>query len=360
MRTEHPPIGPRRSAPPKNMPEGFVAPYDAFEPRFIEGNHVAFEIIGVQAHKSETDVREVIARIDSCLAESDGPNRIEYGQTLRGKACEVRFCYWQDPAQHRAWAKQSKLEEVLGDEAYLSSPFGLWRESCLISLDHNETSYSRRDDLTGFGHFADALEVTPVHAYWGSARDRVVAAADDDLNATAKVQAVADDYGLGRRVTVTAPANSCLIRSTQDLTVANDAQLRTYTIDVRQTLIDGIAYLENNRIESGCAGIRYYGEENSSGDRTMRTSITGFFDSLASLEKWTHTHSTHNAIMAAFMTMVEQYQGEPGLHLWHEITVFPDGTLFGDYVNCSAEGTLMGLGQNIRQKHHQLPGEDMR
>lgn len=345
-------IGPRRSAPPKSMPADFEPAYDAFEPRFLEGDHVVFEIIGVQAHEQAVNLHEAVALIDACLAEPNGPDRVESGQTLRGKPSEVRFAYWQNLAQHKAWVEQSGLESLLSDHAYLSGPIGLWRESCVISLDHNETSYSRRDDLTGFGHFADALEVTPVHGYWGSARDRVVAAADNELDTLATVQPVANNLGLGRRVTVAAPEHTCLIRSTQDLTLANEAQLQTYVNEVRQTLVDGIAYLEDNGEESGCAGIRYYGEENSSGDRALRTSITGFFSCLSSLEKWTHTHSTHNAIMAAFVTMVERYRGEPGLHLWHEITVFPKGTLFGDYVNCFAEGTLMGLGNEVKHVEH--------
>ena len=89
--------------------------------------------------------------------------------------------------------------------------------------------------------------------------------------------------------------------------------------------------------------MRLVDEIDSNGSDVGRTCGIGYFNSLSDLEHWTHNHPTHGAIMESFIGMVQRFEGQPGLHLWHEISVFPSGSLKAEYINCTGDGGLLGL-----------------
>ncbi len=333
-------IGPRRKAPPVHRPDGFETQYDAYEPRFKQLDDLVMVIFGVEIRSGEGLAIE--ARLLQALKHDGGPGLLEHGQvkTGFGPHSKIWFAYWLSQEEYENWCAHSGIEDLFSDDALLDGDIGLWREYCHVSLDHNETSYSREENVTGLANFCDNIEVTPHHGYWGSARDRMVATADDDLDATGKYRSVDIQKTLGKRVQITAPKNTCLIKTTQDLSLANDAQLAIYHETVEPALHAGLNYLRANGEVSGCLGMRFMQELPSSGE-AMRTIGIGYFTSLGTLENWTHHHPTHEKIMQVFTEMVGQFNGQPGLHLWHEISVFDAGRLTGDYVNCSADGTLM-------------------
>lgn len=335
-------IGPRRKAPPVNMPENFKPPYDAFEPRFKATDHLILVIFGVEVRR--TGGAPERQAIESRLHQKeDGPLIIEHGVVKDGFGPKsyVWFAYWSNEASYKTWCEKSKIDEIFGDSKLLQGDVGLWREYCKISLDHNETSYSREENVSGIANLCDSVEVTPIHAYWGSARDRMVAAADNDLVATGHYTATKFRESIGKRLKVKAPTNVCMIKTTQDFSLINDEQLAIYHTDVEPAFNRGLQYLRDNPVDSGCIGMRFIEEANSTGVTGKRTLGLGFFESLGALEEWTHNHPTHIDIMKTFGSMVEKFQGQPGLHLWHEVTVFTEGNLYGEYVNCSADGTLL-------------------
>lgn len=342
-------LGPRRTAPPVAKPDGFSAPYDAFEPRFADHQGVTMLILGLEVRHGAGLPDALVNRLANCIARHPAPDILEYGTTTGevGPDARMYFLYWKNHADYRNWETASRILDLFADEDLLKGNVGLWRELAYISLDHNETSGSRPEPLTGLTNFADERATTPHHGYWGSARDRIVAAAQDDLGSDAPVEVQSSGWGLGRRVSVEAPENTCLIRSSQDLSEASAPQAAMYRESVKPALMGGLHYLEANGAESGCAGVRFVREDTSASDGAERTCVTGFFRSFADLENWTRDHPTHHAIMGSFLSMVEAWQGQPGLHLWHEITIFPAGTLFGDYVNCSVGGTLMRVGHDV-------------
>ncbi len=334
-------IGPRRTATPINMPDGFEAPYDAFEPRFKLLNDLVLVIFGIENRGGIIDgLRNALL---TELRHDNGPAVLEHAEVVEGfgPRSHIWFAYWKTQDEYERWCQNSKIEELFEDPAYLEGDLGIWREYCRISLDHNETSFSREENLTGLANFSDALEVTAIHAYWGSMRDRIAAAADDDLPAKTVRKTILPKDTLGKRIQIQAPKNVCLIKTTQDFSLINEAQQDIYRNSVEPALHAGLSYLRDHGEETGCVGMRFVEERTASGGAGYRTVGIGYFASMGHLEEWTHNSDTHNAIMAQFMAMVEQFQGNPGLNLWHEVTVFPAGWLTGDYVNCSPDGTLM-------------------
>jgi hypothetical protein len=334
-------IGPRRTAPPASQPEGFIAPYDAFEPRFRELNDLVLVIFGIEIRSG--DASTVRLRLLRELGRADGPEILEHGSVKSGfgSNCLTWFAYWKTQGAYAAWQANSAIDELFEDKHYLTGDIGIWREYCHISLDHNETSYSRKNDVTGIANLSDAMEITPTHGYWGSLRDRMVATAQHELQGESEHRELAAEVTLGKRIRIQAKKNSCLIKTTQDLSQISEEQLAIYTDRVEPALHSGIKFIRENAAETGCIGMRFIQELNASGEIGNRTIGVGYFASLGHLEKWTHTHPTHIEIMTQFGHMVEQFQGQPGLNLWHEVTVFPLGWLTGDYVNCSPDGTLL-------------------
>lgn len=343
--------GPRRLAPPVNRPAGFAPTYAAFEPRFAAGtDDLVVAIFGIENRGG--DAGPLRRRLLGALMRADGPVTIEHGVVRAGYGppSEVWFAYWRDIAAHARWSTASGIDALFDDASLLEGTLGLWREQGLISLDHNETSHSRADDLTGIATLADAVATTDIHGYWGSARDRLAAAAGDPLASELATVPPAPDPGmtLGRRLRVVAPNNVCLIRSSQDLTRTNQEQLRYYAAEVEPSLLAGLRYLRKPDGASGCLGVRLIDETDADGTPLGRSSVVGYFASLDALEAWTHRHPTHARIMASFLGLVRRFGGEPGLHLWHEITVFPAGRLVGDYVNCSPDGGLLRISGDLR------------
>lgn len=333
-------IGPRRKAPPTHRPDGFEPEYDAYEPRFRQLDDLVMVIFGIEARAG--DASPVRSRLLQALRHEGSPRLLERGQVKDGfgPKSEVWFAYWPSKNDYENWCKTSGIEDLFADEMLLSGDIGLWREYCYVSLDHNETSYSREENVTGLANFCDSIEVTPHHGYWGSARDRMVAAADEELAATGQHMSGTPQQTWGKRIQVVAQKNTCLIKTTQDFSLANSDQLAIYHDNVEPALHAGLNYLRDNAKEAGCIGMRFV-EEASSGEEAARTIGIGYFTSLGTLENWTHNHPTHGKIMQEFVSMVERFNGQPGLHLWHEISVFDAGRLTGDYVNCSPDGTLM-------------------
>jgi hypothetical protein len=334
-------LPPRRTAPPVSRPEGFEVAYDSFEPRFgPANNHVMFAQFGLENRGG--DASEIRGRLVACFSGHAAPEVVEHGRVREGfgPKAEMWFAYWRSQDSYRAWAARDDVTALWNDDSLLTGPIGVWREAGIISLDHNETSSSRGDDLSGLVHLSDGVAVTQVHGYWGSARDRMVAAAGDPLDPESPGSVSGQKPELGKRITITAPANACFIRTSQDVASASREQADFYSTEVEPVFHAAMQFLRANGPETGCIGMRFVEECDTAGIPKGRTCGLGFFDSLGALERWTHSHPTHVAIMGSFMGMVQRFQGSPGLHLWHEVTVFPAHSLIGDYVNCSADGGL--------------------
>lgn len=337
-------LPPRRRAPPRHQPPGHSVAYDAFEPRFHASRPDPLLLVIGLEHRGG-DAGGVRERLLAALGAADGPDVLEHGAVRPGLGgpAEVWFAYWCAPDAYARWTATSGIDELFGDRSLLVGGVGLFRERCFLSLDHNETSGSRPTRLSGLATLGDGMATTDLHGYWGSARDRIVAAAEDDLAAPSSPVPSGAHSGLRRRLKLQAPPNACLIRTSQDLADANPEQRAWYRAEVEPALLEGLRHLQAEPEASGCFGVRFIDERDVAGRRLDRTCALAYFRSLDALEAWTHRHPTHDRIMGAFLEMVGRFSGEPGLHLWHEVTVLPAGALAAEYVNCAMDGGLAGL-----------------
>ena len=170
-----------------------------------------------------------------------------------------------------------------------------WRETSAIPLDHFESSYSSTTVSAGFSKIAAELVVNDVHAYWGAARDRIPA------SGSALIDEIGHDWSSSRRadrLILSGPDRMCVIRSSQDWTLADADQKHWYEIQVAPTLLAGVGYLDDHPQNSECYRIRFIREVDEDWRPVDRTCVLAYFSGLKSLECWTHSHPTHLAIFA--------------------------------------------------------------
>ena len=145
----------------------------------------------------------------------------------------------------------------------------------------------------------------------------------------------------GKRIRITPPENICLIRSAQDWTQCRDSELDLYWKEVHPVLIEGMDFIRDNPLETGCISCRFMDELNGSGDQQSKTFGMAYFLTMAHLEAWVRSHPTHLAIFESFHRMVQQLDFRLDLKLWHEVIVLPQGPHVFEYLNCHERTGLL-------------------
>ncbi len=210
----------------------------------------------------------------------------------------VFMAYWVDPAVYERWR----------DGCDVLERDGIYCETAVIPADRWETIAGTKRPLPGVRNLT-SVDLTELHDYWGAARDRMAASAEDPFEAAP-----------GSPL----PANLCLIRSGQKWDECLDDEREMYFTDIEPKLRAGIDFLANNP-DTGCISSRFLREQTIDGEDLKSTSFVGWFDELASLEAWSRSHSTHLAIFHSFLSTVHRLGRPPKLRLWHEVSVLPEG-----------------------------------
>ena len=219
-------------------------------------------------------------------------------EEAQGDIETVFMAYWVDPAAYERWRDGCEVLERAG----------VYCETAIIPAERWETIAGTKRPLPGVRNLT-SVDLTELHDYWGAARDRMAASADDPFEAAA-----------GSPL----PANLCLIRSGQKWDECLDDEREMYFTDIEPKLRAGIEFLAANR-DSGCISSRFLREQTIDGEDLQSTSFVGWFDDLASLEAWSKSHSTHLAIFHSFLSTVHLLGRPPKLRLWHEVSVLPEG-----------------------------------
>ncbi|HKZ74724.1 MAG TPA: phenylacetaldoxime dehydratase family protein [Steroidobacteraceae bacterium] len=264
-----------------------------------------------------------------------------YHVDAQGHRNDALVCYFTSPARHERavaefadwWESPARLEEGVG----------YWRETFTAPTSHRETAFSAGDRPAGLGALATHDMVGPIaeHGYWGSARDRMPGSADDELVATSRPSPLMRET-LGRRITIEPGANLCIIRSGQDSTDCTGRELELYTRQVYPNLLNGMSFLRDNPVETGCYSCRFMTELDAGGQPTRRTFGLASFVSLGHLEQWAALHPSHLAIFVSFLGMAGELGPAMRLRLWHEVYVLPRGGGHRfEYVNCHAGTGLL-------------------
>lgn len=324
---------------PSLRPAGHVNQYDTWEIAIPAGaSHYVRSLIGVESRGG--DACELVDRVIALFDEPNGPATVSRGvaASAAGEHTDVFFAYWRSADDFSSWLAAPRVASLWADDAFITGPLGLWRESMVIPVERNETNYSNDAAYEGIAAMDPVMRKTDVHGYWGSARERIPASSHDSMPAPEPAfirKMPTSGETLGRRVSMALPGNTCVIRSFQDWSEAQPTESDWYLQRVEPVLRVGLEYLNSHRTEAGCYGMRYIRGFDMNGTVDLnRTSTFGYFESLQALEKWTHSHPTHLNIFQAAISMVQRFQGQVAVKLGHEVSVLPPGALTAEYVNC--------------------------
>ena len=278
-----------------NRPKGHVPEVPAWTTVGLPKRTV-FSMMFVSGADRAANVEDLKAELTD---GPDTPSHLERARIVNTDDQATAFLgYWTSPESQRRWQQRSRA---------LSQP-GVLQETAVIPAERWETLHSTPDITPGVRNLL-AVEMTDVHEYWGAARDRIPASAQDDL-ATAPAEPL--------------PGNLCLIRSGQVWAYCGAVERDLYFTDVEPNLRAGIDFLAANP-ETGCISSRFLQEQTIDGEDLESTSFVGWFQDLKSLEDWSKTHPTHLAIFNSFLTMVEDLGQQIEIRLWHEVAAIPAG-----------------------------------
>ncbi|WP_338664831.1 phenylacetaldoxime dehydratase family protein [Pararoseomonas sp. SCSIO 73927] len=322
-------------------------PYPAHSSRF--GSEVRDPVISYVAcqSRSEDALREATNLLEQFLGRAEGPDFHERSafRDEHGFVNEVFACYWLDRDRYDAWTTASGFAVWLHHPDRLASEVGVWQETILVSLDRLETIAGRPD--YGIARAAaNPGETTRAHAYFGSMRHRIGAAARAPLDTPLDTPLPHRPAAAGRPthgflLRVRPPANMAVIRSGQDWTAVGGDELRTYLDEVHPRLLEGMAFLRDQPAATGCLSCRFMTERGPDGGEASRSSGLAMFLSLRHLEEWSRGHPTHLAIFNSFWAMVRKHWDGRNLRLWHEVCVLREDNPDFVYVNChEATGLL--------------------
>ncbi|MCY3585336.1 MAG: phenylacetaldoxime dehydratase family protein [Acidimicrobiaceae bacterium] len=254
---------------------------------------------------------DTLAELQAALTGGDeAPDHVERARVVnfsdegddaeeaQGDIESVFMAYWVDPAVYERWRDGCEVLERSG----------VYCETAIIPAERWETIAGTKRPLPGVRNLT-SVDLTELHDYWGAARDRMAASADDPFEAAAGAPL---------------PANLCLICSGQKWDECLDDEREMYFTNIEPKLRAGIEFLAANR-DSGCISSRFLREQTIDGEDVESTSFVGWFDDLASLEAWSKSHSTHLAIFHSFLSTVHLLGRPPKLRLWHEVSVLPEG-----------------------------------
>lgn len=354
---------------PLKRPDGHQPPVPRWHLQFDdEVSHVYATYIGVQLRKDaqgsrdeaaiEKGVAEVTKTIRACVGTNVPGSVVEEFTSMDWNDEDIRHvfvCYWSNhdrPADLIAYVKLRKLRDDLPEHV---RPFiSIWRETFSVPISRLETNYSGLDYLPGFARLPKTrTEEHTLTAYWGAARDRLGASADDlfeGQNETGFSKHGPD--GEGDHIVIYNVDNMVHIRTGQFWENCPEEEVYSYEHNLEPTLRSGISYLRSTE-SSGAIGLRYLRNANppSSHEQTeplKESCVTSVFTSLDALENWAKSHKSHLAIYNGAMRHAKKFGPDRKFRTWHEVVVLKESEGRFEYLNC--EPTTGVLGRVERQK----------
>jgi len=326
------------------MPKDWTPPYPSWSANFDPSlEKVVIAYIGVPMQADS--VVPFHEWLQSILHLGHAPANVERASCVdvSGYRNDVYICYWSDENTCRLWLESSEFVNWWQDKAHIDEEVGYWREVIFAPKNRFETLFSS-EDRAGMAKLAPRFggEIKE-HGYWGGMRDRIRDSDIDDFESPygSELLPLAKVESQGRRVLITPPENLCLIRSAQNWTACQSEELAIYKNDVHPVLIEGMNYIRDNPIETGCISCRFMDELSLTGKAQTKTFGLAFFLTMEHLEAWAKSHPSHLAIFQSFHKMVTKLNFQLALKLWHEVIVLPAGEHIFEYVNCHPQTGLL-------------------
>ena len=330
--------------PQTNMPKDWKPPYPSWSAQFApQVNTVVVGYFAAQ-YKGEDNTgfrewMELVLSIDNAPVHHEQACYVD----TAGYTNYVYICYWINPVSYLTWGGSPQVTAWWDDSMRQNGATGYWREVIFAPMKRLETLFSS-EDAAGMATLTPGF-TGPIreHGYWGGMRDRMPASAHNGFHSSAgeKLACLPVTDSRNRRVRIAPPENICLIRSAQNWTRCRGSELDLYRNDVHPVLIEGMNYIRDNPLDTGCISCRFMDELNESGEKQSKTFGMAYFLTMAHLEAWVRSHPTHLAIFRSFHKMVRQLEFQVDLKLWHEVIVLPQGPHVFEYTNCHEKTGLL-------------------
>jgi hypothetical protein len=337
---------------PVSTPPNYVPPFPAYCARFPDGmDTLVMAIMGAQYASASGNDGVGIAKIKDFVVNASQSVRPSFWEVTavvdkKGAYNIAVIAYWPSAELHENWQKESGFDVWWQSEDRENESHGWFQEVLRPTVDRFETVFSNHEHPEGAANMQEKISgEMEEHAYWGSMRDRLAAAQDDELNgnkwgsANRSANGSQTNGGSSNRVRVPGKKNLCVIRSGQDWSDTLPEERQLYLETMHPVLIKGMAFLRDQGREIGCFAMNLWDviDPNTYEANRESTFGLGYFDDLASLEYWSKSHQTHINIFGGFLMYAKKLNNVLSLRLFHEIYVLePDQQLF-EYVGCHEE-----------------------
>lgn len=328
--------------PRNNMPDNWIPPAPAWQSDWTASDDPLVSAYFAVQGDNKTHIE---TWIDQAFNAANGPVSNERASFTDANGC-INYVYiayfrasayklwWENPCVCAWWQSKQRLEESVG----------YWREVFAMPFDRFETLHSS-ENAHGVGALSPDLQ-GPIeeHGYAGGMRDRIAASDSENLEQTHSISAkvVCTRSDNGRRVKLTPPSNTCVIRSGQNWSASGDTERDYYLKKIQPVLKRGMQFLSQNPLETNCYSMRLMDVKSDKWENLEQTFGLGYATDVYAFENWAKSHPTHVAIFDQFMQMVQCFAPDMKLQLWHEVTCIPtDGGDF-EYICCNTNTGLLG------------------
>ncbi|WYZ46645.1 hypothetical protein EsH8_IX_000870 [Colletotrichum jinshuiense] len=348
-------------------PPNFQPPFPAYSAGFPkETKDLVFAVLGAQYESAAEADGDAVAQLTKFTSSKavDAESRPQFAEWAavtdnRGYYNVAHLAYWPSKNAYEKWTVDSGFQEWWENLDAQSQRHGWFLEVFFPTVDRFETVFSNNEVPEGAAHMRECV-IGPIkeHVYWGSMRDRMPAAQNDELegekveraktngvNGTSETKTNGNSMQSRKRVPVSGKKNLAIIRSGQDWSGTLPEERELYLKTMHPVLIKGMNFLRDQGDEVGCHSCRFMDlidPVTGKADKE-RTFGLAFFDELASLEGWAKEHSTHLEIFGGFLQYAKKLENNVSLRLFHEVLVLkPEQQLF-EYVGCHSGTGLLSI-----------------
>ncbi|TIC90099.1 Phenylacetaldoxime dehydratase [Colletotrichum higginsianum] len=357
---------PRRLA--AQTPPDFNPPFPAYSAGFPkETKDLVFAVIGAQYAPAARPDGAAIAQLtqfttSEAVDAEARPRFAEWASVTDNKGYYnvAHLAYWPSRTAYEKWARDSGFQQWWDNLDVESQSHGWFLEIFFPTIDRFETVFSNNEVPEGAAHMREQV-IGPIreHVYWGSMRDRMAAAQNDELvgekierantngvnGHSTEATAEGQEKQTPRRVRVSGKQNLAVIRSGQDWSGTLPEERKLYQETMHPVLIRGMDFLRDQGSEVGCHSCRFMDLIDPATGKADKDRTFGlaFFDELGSLEGWAKQHPTHLEIFGGFLQYAKKLDNNVSLRLFHEVLVLkPEQQLF-EYVGCHPKTGLLAI-----------------
>ncbi|KAH7072497.1 heme-containing dehydratase protein [Paraphoma chrysanthemicola] len=333
---------------PVSTPPNYQPPFPAYCARFSpETNDLVLAIIGVQIPTKAAFDPKSLATIKKFVTDAPVDIRASSWEVAsvtdkHGAYNIAIFAYWPKTETQKKWGSESGFNTWWQSSDREHDGHGWFKEVFRPSIDRFETVFSNSEHPEGAANMQDKISgEIEQHAYWGSMRDRMAAAQDDELSGERLEQS--KNSAATKRVRVPGKKNLCIIRSGQDWSDTLPEERALYLNTMHPVLVKGMTFLRDEGREIGCYANNLWDvvDPVSYEADKERTFGLGFFDDMKSLEYWSKSHQTHINIFGGFLMYAKKLNNVLSLRLFHEVYVLEEGQQEFEYIGCHKDTGML-------------------